>query len=166
MEDYKLLKDFEAQREKIESLAVSLFRFMLSCPNEERKDEKERTGMKILIRQKGTANISVFDIAEPSGRTCFFVTEKILRMENLKHRSSQESQNEEKLYFSGALCYADVQISVSGLQAHEDAAVAFVVLSKLFNLNFDQMKGNFPKGSLPEGFNDPNSYLSRMLLSF
>ncbi len=166
METFDHLKNLDTQRRVIESLGIRLFKLILFYSQDERKDEKERTGIKILVRQIHSRNMTFVDVGKPSDLTLFFVSEKSARMEYFGHRSSQEGQNQEKFHFAGALSYAQFHVSVSGLQAHEDAAVAFVILAKLFNLTFDQMKGNFPKGSLPVEFDNPDSYLSRLLKNF
>ncbi len=63
--------------------AENLFDDLIALPKDIRPDDKERTGVKILIREIGTRNIIFESIGKPSEASQFFAIEKAVRSETL-----------------------------------------------------------------------------------
>jgi len=152
------------------SVATVIFNEIVNLPKELRPDEKQRTGIAILVREIGTRNLLIIKIHEPSENAQFFSIEKAVRSESFHDYSSQNTENPDRMKFAGSVTVpydnqTDIQCSVSGLKAEEDTAVAVVLLSFVTGWTKRKVIENIVKkgGALPKCFYDKNHYLYEMI---
>jgi hypothetical protein len=154
----------------LNDVAQFLFDSIVELPKEIRPDDKERTGIKFLIREIGTRNLILDSVSKPSEAAQFFAIEKAVRSETLGHTSSQNSSDPDKMKFPGSITmnYLNktfLQCSVSGLKGEEDVFVAVVLLARAFNvpvsyvIKMVELRG----GELPWQFKKEGHYLYEML---
>lgn len=154
-----------ADRAEILNYAQTLFEKMISLPKDIRSDEKERTGIQILIREIGTRNIIFAPIAEPSEAAKFFAAEKASRSEALQHLTSQDSEDEDSMKFPGSVTLFTHQVSISGLKGHEDVFLSIAVMSKFLSIDMRYIIDSIKRhgGLLPECCFDESSYHWKVL---
>jgi len=153
------------RRQEIIDVATEAFEIITGLPKNIRQDEKERTGIQVLVIQPGTRNLVYVSIKEPSEAAKFFAAEKAVRANILSDVSSGNSENLESMQFSGCISvFVDelvegmpdkmLQASVSGLNSEEDVTIAVLILAKLLKVKpYDICKNiisNF--GRLPNFF--------------
>ncbi|MBP7846222.1 MAG: hypothetical protein KA007_02170 [Candidatus Pacebacteria bacterium] len=145
--------------------AEMLFDNLISLPKDVRPDDKERTGIKILIREIGTRNIIFESIAKPSEAAQFFAIEKAVRSETLGHATSQNSENPEKMKYAGSVTAFNYQVSVSGLKADEDVFIAIAVMAKFLDESIESVIFDIEDkgGLLPEWCSNRNLYHWKVL---
>ncbi len=157
--------DLEKMKKQIASLAKDWFEVITNLPGDIRTDEKERTGIQVLVREPGTRNLIYFSVASPSDAAKVFSVEKAIRAHVLGNRSSQNGANPEKLEFAGCVSLfingAQIQASVSGLKSEEDVFIAVMILSCLSGLSPAAVCKNIKAngGELPACFVDKAHYL-------
>ena len=159
-------------KEKCENIIFAVqgcFGALNGLPNEVRKDDKERTGIQVLIREPGTRNLLFFPVAFPSQAAMFFAAEKAVRSYLLKDPCSQNSADPEKMEFAGSVMITvdgvSIQVSVSGMKAEEDVAIAVMTLAHIFNVNPKKicLQITMAGGRLPDCFYMSGHYLRRFL---
>lgn len=120
-------------------IAALAYYKITKLPKSIRPDDKERTGIQIFVRVPGTRNLIYFPISEPSEAAKVFSIEKAIRSAILNNATSEESADPSIMQYAGSvtICLDGVeyQVSVSGLKAEEDVAVAVIVLSKILNVS-------------------------------
>ena len=154
--------DLEAKRASLVQKAAEMYSRIMAIPPEIRKDEKERTGIAVVAVVSATPNVVVFSIGNPPDRSIFFATEKAVRSDIFDHQTSQESKNLEKMKFPGSISMRIdgiiYRVSISGLKAEEDVAVAIHLLSIIIGLIPNAVRIAL-EGKLPDCFSDSNHYL-------
>ena len=159
--------DLNSKREEIISAAKEAFEEIVDLPTDVRPDEKERTGIQVLVRQPKTRNLVYLSIKNPSEAAQFFAVEKAVRSEVLFDTSSQNSEDTDIMRFAGSVTVNTdggrytLQASVSGLKAEEDVTVAISVLSKLLQVHPSEIRKMVERtaGKMPECFYDKTHYL-------
>lgn len=148
----------------------ALFKQITSLPKEVRSDDKERTGIQILIREIGTRNIFFESVFRPSKAAEFFAIEKAVRSEILGHAASQNSADPDKMKFPGSVTMNYLnktffQCSISGLKGEEDVFMAVVSLAEAFEVPVSYVIDvvEFSGGELPWQFSQEGNYLYDLL---
>lgn len=172
------------KRELVQALGTQLFEHLTKLPSNIRQDEKERAGICIVAREIETRNLIIVSIKDPSEAARFFAIEKSVRTECYNTLTSQDSECPEKMQFAGCISYslnnnksdlADVlHISVSGLKAEEDVAVAIIIMSRILVVRISDVINNIKEiaetfdenGLLPNELFDKNHYLYDLLKKF
>lgn len=150
-------------------MATNGFNTLKNLPKEIRKDDKERTGIQVLVREPGTRNLIFFSVGNPSEHAMFFAAEKAVRSHIHGDSASQNSSNPEKMEFAGSVsvCIDGIclQVSVSGMRAEEDVAIAITILSHLFSVLPKKicLQIEMSGGRLPDCFSYPRHYLCKFL---
>ncbi len=150
-------------------ISQMLFNKIISTPKEVRGDDKKRTGIQVLVRQLATANLVNISILNPSQLAKFFVCEKSTRLELLGDSTSEDTKDEAIMRFPGAIhIVADgmrYHVSVSGLQAHEDVAIAVYIAAYLAELSAKEIctQINLNDGTLPQTLYEENHYLNGII---
>jgi hypothetical protein len=153
------------RKKKLIDCATKAFAHFVGLPKDVRPDDKERTGIQVLVREPGTRNLVYFSVGQPSEAAMFFAVEKAVRAETLMHPTSQQSEKADVMKFRGSVRFtADgktYQASVSGLMADEDVAVAVKILSFLFGKSSRNVCGGIINdgGFLPDRFVVSGNYL-------
>ncbi|PKM91293.1 hypothetical protein CVU82_01695 [Candidatus Falkowbacteria bacterium HGW-Falkowbacteria-1] len=158
--------NLDERRLDIISVATKAFEIITRIPNDVRKDDKERTGIQVLVRQPGTRNLVFVSIKEPSEAAKFFSAEKAVRSDLRFEMTSQESEDPKKLQFPGSVMIEVedghfLQASISGLQSEEDVAVAIAILSSLLSTIPSDLceRIRAQGGELPSCFEEEGHYL-------
>ena len=159
------------RRLEIITTADHWFDRITSLPTSVRKDEKERTGIQVLVREPDTRNLVFVSIRNPSEAAQFFAAEKAVRSHLYHQSTSGNSALPEKMAFSGSVtCFDDhgstqVQASCSGLLSEEDVMVGIMELATVFKTSPNRVCDRVTKigGVLPDVFYDHNHYLYEWL---
>lgn len=166
--------DLNERRQDIIAVATELFEKFVNMPKDVRPDDKERTGIQVLVWEPGTRNLVLVSVKEPSEAAKFFVVEKAVRANTNSHYSSENSADQGRLMFPGSIslkindCPALVSLegvgnrprvliaSVSGLKSEEDVAISAAILAKITGLTVYQIcdNVNHNDGILPDWFYD------------
>mgnify|MGYP000848891163 CR=1 FL=1 len=160
--------DLNEKRQDIISVATEMFEKFVNMPKSVRPDDKERTGIQVIVWEPGTRNLVMVSIKEPSEAARFFAVEKAVRSHILSDMSSGNSEDVATMQFSGSLSvflnelpgHEDneglLRASTSGLTAEEDAAVSAAVLAKVTGSSFVQICDNVDEhwGKLPYWHDD------------
>ncbi len=162
--------DLQSKRRDIHAFGLKIFNEIINTPKEIRDDDKERTGIMILVREVNSRNLIFVKILEPSEATNYFVVEKAVRSETLGQAASQNSENEEEFKFAGSITIKldngkKYQVSVSGLKAHEDVVVAILVMAKVFDVTSYDVIENIKEfgGELPSFLIDKKNFLNKIM---
>jgi len=163
--------NIEDQRKQLILEAEKLYNAVKAIPANERGDRKIRTGISVLVRQVGTRNFILFGVCFPPEATNFFVVEKAVRSEIFYEVTSQSSENEEILRFSGSVTFTTedktlYQVSISGMQPHEDAGMSVALMAKFLQIEVSKVITNITKnlgGVLPDYFNDKKHYMQPII---
>jgi hypothetical protein len=154
----------------LKEIAQVIFETITGLPKDIRSDDKERTGIKILLREIGTRNLILESINKPSEAAQFFAIEKAVRSEMLKHYASQNSEDSTKMRFAGSITlnYLNktlLQCSVSGLKAEEDVFIAVILLARASKTPVSYVIDmiELGRGELPDQFKQEGHYLNKML---
>ena len=145
--------------------SLKIFDGIVGLPTNIRPDEKERTGIQVLVRVPGTRNLVFFSVGSPSEFAQFFAAEKAVRSDLFGHTSSETSQDWDEMRFPGSVTVktddAFYQASVSGLKAEEDVFIAIKLLSLILKETFFDVYENIAKlgGELPECLIEEGHYL-------
>jgi hypothetical protein len=158
--------DLIQKKSLIISTATDCFYRITGLPQEVRKDDKERTGIQVLVREPNTRNLVFISVGTPSEAAMFFAAEKAVRSNINGDNASENSANPDRMEFAGSVtCYSyegtEVQASVSGLKAEEDVTVGIMVLSSILEMTPKEVcRGvSVNGGRLPEAFSIKNHYL-------
>jgi hypothetical protein len=162
--------DLNAKRQEITDVATEIFEKFVNMPQDVRPDDKERTGIQVLVWQPGTRNLVLVSVKEPSEAARFFAIEKAVREDTHGHYSSENSAEPKFMMFAGSISLqmdeipgfeelghdAVLTASTSGLKAEEDVAVSAAILAKLTGLSIDEIceNVNFNDGVLPDWYYD------------
>lgn len=161
--------DLNKKRQDIITVATELFEKFVNMPKDVRPDDKERTGIQVLVWEPGTRNLVMVSVGEPSEAAKFFVVEKAIRSDILCDASSGNSEYVDAMQFAGSLSVflaelpggsednAGVLIaSTSGLTGEEDVAVSAAVLAVVTGSSFVQICDNVDEheGKLPYWYSD------------
>ncbi|MFZ4632287.1 MAG: hypothetical protein ACOYL8_03770 [Patescibacteria group bacterium] len=158
--------DLSEKRQDIISVATEVFEKFVGMPRSVRPDDKERTGIQVLVWEPGTRNLVMVSIKEPSEAAKFFAVKKAVRSNDLSDMSSQNSAHPPTMQFAGSLSvFLDelpghegekgiLRASTSGLTAEEDAAVSAAVLAKVTDNSFVEICNNVDNsnGGLPDWY--------------
>lgn len=161
--------DLDSKRKLITETASKYFHLITALPRSVRTDEKERTGVQVLVIEPGTRNLVMVSVKNPSEAARFFAVEKAVRSEALGDASSLNSADGEKMRFAGSVTVyineMKVQASVSGLKAEEDVVIAIRILAAIFDIMPKAIISNIKKngGKLPSEFAVKNHYSRNML---
>lgn len=162
--------NFAAHWEPIAVLANSLFNEITNLSKEIRPDDKERTGVQIMIREIGTRNLMFQSIQKPSEAAQFFSVEKAVRSATLGHAASQNSEDPDKMQFAGSVTITlpdgtQYQASISGLKAPEDVGIAIVLLSYAVQWSVAAVIQNIKdhNGMLPDFLSDQKHYMRKVM---
>lgn len=155
--------DLSLRRDFIISFAQQIFDKILGLLG--RNDDKERTGIQVLVREPRTRNLLFFPVYSPSEAAQFFATEKAIRSYFLSHATSQNSEAPTRMEFAGSLTVYEnedyLQVSTSGLKAEEDVVVSLLLLAAILQEKPIEIRKRIEAegGILPECFNDETHYL-------
>jgi len=161
--------DLQEKKQELILVATNAFDILTNLPKEMRGDDKERTGIQVLVREPGTRNLIFFSVGKPSEQAMFFSAEKAVRSHIHGDSASQNSSDPEKMEFAGSVSVCingiHLQVSISGLKAEEDVAVAITILSNIFRVNPKQicLKIETTNGRLPDCFYLDRHYLCKFL---
>ena len=156
---------------QFKNVAQNWFDIIMGLPADIRKDDKERTGISVLIQEPETRNLLKFDVCEPPMLSNYLADEKAIRSNLLKHASSQNSANPSLLRFPGSLtaCFDGVtlQASISGAKGEEDAFISAMLLASAFHRPIEAVLRNIKNlgGELPAQFFQNDHYLNILLNS-
>ena len=156
--------ELNKHRISITTVAKDWFEAITKLPKNIRPDDKERTGIQVLVREPGTRNLIYFSVFEPSEAAKFFSIEKAVRSHILGDYSSENSGNSGQMQFPGSITVriqgVEIQASVSGLKAEEDVVVSVMILAGIFNLSPALLCKEVLEsgGKLPASFFDKKSY--------
>ncbi|MEI6528933.1 MAG: hypothetical protein WCN88_00820 [Candidatus Falkowbacteria bacterium] len=164
-------KKLKLMRGRLVATAYEAYDEIMALSEKVRLDDNPRTGIQIYIREPGVSKRnSIFtSIYHPSEDAMSFAVEKAVRSFALRHSSSQNSEDPEKLQFRGSLTVTiggcTIQASCSGLFGDEDVYISSILLAQIFSctpaLILDEV---FEAGGhLPEIFANKSSYLSHLL---
>lgn len=166
---HKMRPILEAHRTPITFLAEEFFKTITQLPREIRPDDKERTGVKLFLREINTDNILMLSILNPSERAQFFSIEKAVRSATLLHAASQNSENPDKMEFAGSITItledgSKFQSSTSGLKAPEDVGLSIVTLAYAVQWSTLDVINNVRKngGKLPSFLSDQQHYMRKV----
>ena len=119
----------DKQRQAILDLATIVYDDILRSPI--RLDDKERTGIRVLVKIEGTKDMIFVDVYRPSEKTMYFASEKTIRCERDGLWSSGDNANLKEDKYHGCIVIViggkKVFISVSGLKEEEDTLVALFI---------------------------------------
>ena len=68
--------DLSVRRQEITDVATEMFQKFINLPKDVRPDDKERSGIQVLVWQPGTRNLVLTSVKEPSEAARFFAIEK------------------------------------------------------------------------------------------
>jgi len=140
--------DLNSKRQEIVAVATEVFEKFVNMPKSVRPDDKERTGIQVLVWEPGTRNLVMVSIKEPSEAARFFAVEKAVRSHIFLDMSSENSAHPRMMQFAGSLSVflkklpgheaeeGILRASTSGLTAEEDAATSAAVLAKILKVSF------------------------------
>lgn len=163
--------DLNEKRQDIIAVATEVFEKFVNMPKSVRPDDKERTGIQVLVWEPGTRNLVMVSIKEPSEAARFFAIEKAVRSHILTDMSSGNSEDSSAMQFAGSLSVfldespgnedkEDMLLisSTSGLTAEEDAAISAAVLAKVTGKSFIEIceSVDLYGGNLPYWYDDKN----------
>lgn len=160
--------DLNEKRQDIIAVATELFEKFVNMPKDVRPDDKERTGIQVLVWEPGTRNLVMVSIKEPSEAARFFAVEKAVRSHVLSDMSSGNSVHTPTLQFAGSLSVfinelshneggeGILRASTSGLTAEEDAAVSAAVLAAVTGNSFIEICDSVNEfgGDLPDWYDE------------
>ncbi|MBP9715056.1 MAG: hypothetical protein KBD52_01020 [Candidatus Pacebacteria bacterium] len=161
-----ILQNFRAD---IHELASLLFDEIKNTPYPLRQDDRERTGLAILVREIGADNQIYVTVDKPSDGGKFYVSEKATRSELLEHWTSGNSADKSKRRYHGCITFLmdgkKFQVSTSGLQEHEDVAVSLRVASQLSGKKVSTIVAVIQShdGILPEWVDNNTHYLHAVM---
>ncbi len=161
--------DLQEIKQELIRVATDGFNTLINLPKEIRGDDKERTGIQVLVREPGTRNLVFFSVGNPSEYAMFFSAEKAVRSHIHGDYASQNSADPKKMEFAGSITVTiegiTLQASASGTKAEEDVALMVKALACIFNLSTKNVcflietKG----GRLPDCFSLRGHYLRKFL---
>jgi len=165
--DQKMI-DLSEKRQSIIAVATEVFEKFVGMPKDMRPDDKERTGIQVLVWEPGTRNLVMVSIKEPSEAAKFFAVEKAVRSHVLSDMSSDNSAHPPTMQFPGSLSvFLDelpgheeeegiLLASTSGLSAEEDAATSAAVLARVTGNSFTEICDcvNDFAGGLPDWYDE------------
>ena len=163
--------DLNKETFKLVMVATNLFNEIISLPPSIRKDEKERTGIQVFIREPGTRNLVFFSVESPSAAAMTFSVEKAIRSYLHGDSSSENSADPDRMEFQGSVTVdidgVKLQASVSGLFGEEDTLVAVKVLAYIFDVTSLEICKNIMEhdGKLPIRFFTEGDYLCKFINS-
>ncbi len=159
--------DLQAKREEMMDLAAKVFQDIVSLPNHIRRDNKPRTGIKVLVWEAHTRNLLLFSVGKPSEASEFFVVEKAVRAAVDHDHSSGSTANPDKMQFAGCVGTEFneqfLQVSVSGLQEKEDVAIALILLANLIGEDAWKTYKIIQAIAVMPDFKGDNEYLGQIL---
>ncbi len=154
--------DLNEKRQDIIAVATELFEKFVNMPKDVRPDDKERTGIQVLVWEPGTRNLVMVSVKEPSEAARFFAVEKAVRSETLNGASSGDSPDFDKMKFPGSISillndvpgssdFMKIVASTSGLKPDEDVAVSAAVIAQIIEEPFVKVCDNvhLNEGRLP-----------------
>ena len=158
--------DLNSKRQDIIDVATKIFEKFTSMPKSVRPDDKERTGIQVLVWEPGTRNMVMVSIGEPSEAARFFAVEKAVRSHILSDMSSGNSAHPDSMQFPGSLSVflnelrghegesGILRSSTSGLTGEEDAAISAASLSTATEVSFSEICDNVNEffGDLPDWY--------------
>lgn len=164
--------DLDQRRYQITLAASKAVQEILDVPPHIRNDEKQRTGIQVLVREPDTRNLVFLSIGKPSEAAQFFAVEKAVRSHLHGHMASANSEDTLKMQYSGSVtCELSddgtlLQASVSGMKAEEDVTIAIFVLASILEVPpinicaLIRARG----GELPECLRNPEHYLHKLIV--
>ena len=166
------MQPFIEMRQDILDLGLKLFTEIIKIPQSIRPDDRERTGIQILIKEIGTRNIFLEPIMHPSIAAQHFANEKAIRLELSGQYSSANTENERVLRYEGAVAvdYGKYKIvsSICGLKSQEDVLIAIVLLAFVTGQRSQNVINQIvlKKGKLPKFLFNANHYLYEVIKSY
>lgn len=165
--------DFQAKKPELISIGIGWFQIINQLPARIRYDTKFRTGLRCEVgdMEDRNRNFAVFSILKPSEYALHFAAEKVTRMNLLGGFSSQNSADETKSRFPGAVAVMINGIkyssTTSGLYSEEDTFISVMNLSCSLQMSPRAICNNIIKydGELPDCFFDPKHYLYKVVNS-
>ena len=168
-----------SKQKELEALGKLLFRRITTISRDIR-DDKKRTGIRIIARVLRTDNRISIPVYTPSANADFYAVEKTVRTEEHSHITSQDSEAPQFFQFRGCVSYyceetdEDIHVSVSGLMSNEDVAVALILMAILLDISLDKvmtyiqdehdlMRNGETVGLLPEELFQEGHYLKVLL---
>lgn len=172
--------DLNQKRQDIIAVATEIFEKFINLPKDQRPDEKERTGIQVLVWQPGTRNLVIVSVGKPSEAAQFFAIEKAVRSRVLSDMSSQNTEHEPSLQYAGSVSVFLNELeghhgeegilcaSVSGLKAEEDAAISAAVLAKVTGTSFLDICNsvNNYSGYLPDWYEGERDYFEFLFQNY
>ncbi len=141
-------------------------------PKDVRPDDKERTGVQVLVWEPLIRNLVTVSIKEPSEAARFFAVEKAVRAFTNLDFSSENSAFPDYMMFAGSVSlpigYSDIDMlvaSTSGLKAKEDVAISVAILSEITGLSIIDVCKNIDNsgGCLPNWYHEENKVYFQFL---
>lgn len=163
-----LLTHFKAD---VQHLGNLLFDEIKNTPYPTRRDDRERTGLAILVRELGGDNQIYVTVDQPSDGARFYVSEKATRSEIFEHWTSGNSADKSKRRYHGCITFRidgkRYQVSTSGLQEGEDVAVSLRVASQLSSEKVSTIMADIRShgGILPDWVEDKSHYLYKVMVN-
>ncbi|MDD2680986.1 MAG: hypothetical protein PHE20_02655 [Patescibacteria group bacterium] len=164
--------NLDERRQEIVGVATKLFKKFVSMPKDVRPDDKERTGIQVIVWEPGTRNLVMGSIEEPSEAARFFAIEKAVRSHMLSDMSSGNSANPDSMEFAGSVSifYSHpekkgeklqegiLRVSTSGLTAEEDVAVSVSIIARIIGCSFAETCQYIQacNGKLPAWYEEDN----------
>lgn len=140
------------KRNEVFEIASELFEKFTNMPKTVRTDEKERTGVQVVVWEPGTRNLIMVSVGEPSEAARFLAVEKAVRANAYADGTSSESEVASLNRFAGALSIfwdfgetekgqgrSEIFASTSGLKSEEDVAISIAVLAKITGKKFSEI---------------------------
>jgi len=156
---------------QLQNVAKSWYEMIMGLPADIRQDDKERTGIAVLILEPDTRNMVMFEVEQPSMAASFFRVEKAVRSNLFQDPSSGNSANPSLFRFPGSFTASfdgvTLQASVSGAKGEEDAFISAMLLASAFHQPVDKVLRNIKnsKGEIPPQFFQKDHYLYVLLNS-
>lgn len=147
--------ELKEKKQDIIDVATELFEKFTKMPKDIRSDDKERTGIQVVVWEPGTRNLVTASIGKPSEVAKFLAVEKAVRSLNKGDVSSENSADADLMQFAGAVSIVSgrhiLTASVSGLKSEDDVAISIAILAKLSHMSFIEVCENieFYGGFLP-----------------
>lgn len=171
--------NLQKKSKELEAMGKLLFRHITNISRDIREDKK-RTGIRIIARVLRTDNRISIPVYAPSANADFYAVEKTVRTEEHSHITSQDSEAPEFFQFRGCISYyleetgENIHVSVSGLLPSEDVAVALILMAILLDIPLSNvikyiqdehafMRNGEAVGLLPEELFQEGHYLKALL---
>jgi len=159
------------KKDSLTKLGEDLFAKWQILPAEIRQDDKNRPGMKFIIKVPRTKNILGIKVFNPTDIAEDFASEKSARTDLLGHATSQDSEDVSQNHHRGCVSYYDEENGIvyhasgSGAPGSVDVTFSLILLSSAINVSISSIIQNIRDrdGMLPEEIFTEGHYLKTFL---